>query len=658
MGEDKLPLAVEFALKCMRIGEVADVAAPAAYGVRASPLCGRRLRQRPGFLPRMAKVARKLRFLPAAPREIFNQAKAAEKEAKAEDKAKAEAEATVKATAMSSGDDVAAAEPSAPSPGRPPRLFRARVELLGVDPVHMLTEDRLVSKRILLRGPSLRTPRNGDLVTFFLAQLQPEGNEDEGEGVMSGAAEERQLTLVLGDAELPYSGLEHVLLSMREGERCVAKLGGRPLEPRICNGSVTAEEPAPVAEVRLRLFLQRCRRRDAISVPMAGAPIPGLRDKVTNPVLGKFELRPGPYRLNHEIGDGSMVLVAFAGGSAGSISTEANPRTLLSWRVGEGTVPSYLEAVVASMRLAESSAFDVPAEALAAALLGPHYEGRTPLRRVTLPALEPLVATLLGADAGAGEEDEEPLPECAVTSDWMSAGVSVAWEDIESEQLAPGLAGSTSFRLALVAASEAPDVCMLDDEEQRTYLERERGHGNALARLGRFAEATAAYNKALDAVRRTPLYKRLFPTENGRLQCTYTRDAVEMQADGAEKLDMADLEAYKASFVALHLNLSFCAAKAGQNAEARRHASAVLGADPDNPKAFFRRGSAAFAHGDYEEASKDLKRAAELQPEDRRVREELQSLQRHIKEHRQTEKNMYQSVFKSESRKETSGAEG
>ncbi len=74
MGDNKLPMAVEFAVKHMRVGEICEVRAPAVYSLQTSPLCGRSLRTQPGVLPKTDKVKRRHRFLPAAPRSVSEQA--------------------------------------------------------------------------------------------------------------------------------------------------------------------------------------------------------------------------------------------------------------------------------------------------------------------------------------------------------------------------------------------------------------------------------------------------------------------------------------------------------------------------------------------------------------------------------------------------------
>lgn len=74
MGSNQLPLAVEFAVKQMRVGERCEVRAPAVYSAMTSPLFGRSLRTQPGVLPKTEKVKRRHRFLPAAPKHISDQA--------------------------------------------------------------------------------------------------------------------------------------------------------------------------------------------------------------------------------------------------------------------------------------------------------------------------------------------------------------------------------------------------------------------------------------------------------------------------------------------------------------------------------------------------------------------------------------------------------
>jgi len=519
-----------------------------------------------------------------------------------------------------------------------------------VESIQVLTEDQRVSKQVLLPGQGRRTPRIGDLAVFSVAEP--------GDGDLGA-----QHKLLLGESMLPFDGLEHVLLSMKAGEQCLARLPAREKTSAALEASAAldshpkmAEAPRElpreeVRELEVVVTMHRWQRRD--SVPMA--PVGAGGDLADSPMLRKFELRPGPERLAHDIEYGSMVLVGLAPcrglDSESATAAAVDSPFVLSWRVGEGAVPGYLETAAASMRLMESAVFSAPCEAVSNAGVGPPYDGQTPLCRLALPKLDVLLADLLddrelyGSSDVVGSSSTLPpaLQECSPLYNWMAQGEAVRWEELELAQCMEGTAGA-SFKLALLAATEAPDVCAADDEVQQRYLATERAHGNALAKLGRFTEASLAYGKALDAVRRTPLYKALFPTERGRIQGAYTRDPGERESP-LEQLTPAAIDSWRASLVALHLNLALCAARGGDPAQARRHCSTVLGADPGNAKALFRRGSAAASQGDYDEALSDLQRAAELQPQDRAVREQLRELQRRMREHRETQRSMFRQAL-------------
>mmetsp|Transcript_41008 Transcript_41008/g.112813 ORF Transcript_41008/g.112813 Transcript_41008/m.112813 type:complete len:918 (-) Transcript_41008:113-2866(-) len=716
MGDDRLPLAVEFALRCMRVGEKALVTGPAAYAAKASPLCGRKLRNRgAGRLPAAGsaggggRVPRKLRFSPAAPNDLASRARAEKTRAARsslachKDRARVEANADPAATpAAASSESWGGGEPSAAATAPP--AFRAEVELLGIQTVSVLTEDGRVKKQLLCQGNrARRTPRLGDLVSFTLWEV----GEENGPGSYHRC--------LLGDGDLPEADLHVVLSSMYEGERCLAVLHHEPSDmkaasaanvqgavpadadatategaPPRCNGAVSADATTQRIR-RLVVAMHKWLRRDVVPVPLPGRVVEvdaeAQADANECPCLQKSELCPGPTRLAHAIEDGSIVLVglwSFGGdggvaeagstghqptteGCAAGCGAAADPRLLLSWRAGEGTVPGYLEAAVCRMRVAESAAFEMPLEDARKAPPGPSFEGQTPLRRMSMPELRPLVDVLLLGDeecqddirAGraaraslaeseedgtAGGETKPPpvqLPDSRTPDAWADLGEPVTWQELRLDTVA------ISFRLTLLAATEAPDVCLMDEQEQGACLERERARGNVLARAGRYAEAEVAYNKAVDVVRRTATYKALFPTEHGRITGAYTRDPCEAEnPDPLASLEGAEIEKRRSSFVALHLNLALCATKCGRPSDTRRHSSVVLGAEPNNVKALFRRGSAHIAQGDLSEALADLQRAAELEPQDRAVREELRLAKQRLTEHRQAEKAMFANAFK------------
>lgn len=64
-----------------------------------------------------------------------------------------------------------------------------------------------------------------------------------------------------------------------------------------------------------------------------------------------------------------------------ALLTEGASARLLSWRVGEGAVPAFMDVAVSSMRFSESAAFEAPLAVRQCRPEGPSYEGQTPLSR-------------------------------------------------------------------------------------------------------------------------------------------------------------------------------------------------------------------------------------------------------------------------------------
>ena len=125
-----------------------------------------------------------------------------------------------------------AQELGATPPASPP-MFRATVELLSMTCVLALTEDRSVTKRILCVGSSRRQPRRGDVRGRWSSRARCEvvtfsyGQEAEASSsctVALGEALRKGLLGGRGQEPLPFRGLYHVLLSMKEEERSLVRL--------------------------------------------------------------------------------------------------------------------------------------------------------------------------------------------------------------------------------------------------------------------------------------------------------------------------------------------------------------------------------------------------------------------------------------------------
>jgi tetratricopeptide (TPR) repeat protein len=97
--------------------------------------------------------------------------------------------------------------------------------------------------------------------------------------------------------------------------------------------------------------------------------------------------------------------------------------------------------------------------------------------------------------------------------------------------------------------------------------------------------------------------------------------------------------------IACYLNLAAAQLREGRNLEkVVKYCNEVLQAEPGNVKALFRRGKARNLLNDLEAAKEDLMAAAKLDPGNKDVRNELESVKQKLKAYREKEKEIYARV--------------
>jgi len=134
-----------------------------------------------------------------------------------------------------------------------------------------------------------------------------------------------------------------------------------------------------------------------------------------------------------------------------------------------------------------------------------------------------------------------------------------------------------------------------------------------------YRQAAARYNKAL----------------------THAAKFVDLSPDQRTEVDAMKLS--------LHLNIAMTWLKItdAENHldQAVRSCDEALALDGDCVKALFRRATAREAKGQYDEAKADLKRAAELAPDDSAVPKLMKRVDAQIERHKAKEKKMYGKMF-------------
>jgi len=117
----------------------------------------------------------------------------------------------------------------------------------------------------------------------------------------------------------------------------------------------------------------------------------------------------------------------------------------------------------------------------------------------------------------------------------------------------------------------------------------------------------------------------------------HTKRFFDMNAE--QKAEVAKLT------LSLQLNLAVCYAKLEQHKEAIKHCDAALELDDQSAKALFRRANARIALKAYDEASKDLKAAAKLAPEDKQVIKAQARVKKLVDHQKAKERKMYSKMF-------------
>ncbi|XP_046856847.1 peptidyl-prolyl cis-trans isomerase FKBP8-like isoform X2 [Xenia sp. Carnegie-2017] len=180
---------------------------------------------------------------------------------------------------------------------------------------------------------------------------------------------------------------------------------------------------------------------------------------------------------------------------------------------------------------------------------------------------------------------------------------SLGREDDEEGDIPPD--SVVTYNLELLSVANGPDVSNLTDEQRIDIGDQKRERGNDLYRREEFSLAVYSYNRALKY-----------------LGSSNSKDIVELR-------------------IKCWNNISACHLKAKEYMAARNTCDLVLGVDPDNVKALFRKGKVLRLQGEYEDSFKILKKANDLDPSNNLIRE-LYIVRQKYEESRQKERTMYQ----------------
>jgi len=203
-----------------------------------------------------------------------------------------------------------------------------------------------------------------------------------------------------------------------------------------------------------------------------------------------------------------------------------------------------------------------------------------------------------------------------VTAAYLQA---VAEDKAAEESKLEAASAQAAAERAAAGEDEDHDTRKLKFPDRLRLVTKNKEEGTELFQGGNFRPAAARYNKAL----------------------THAAKFVDLSPDQRKEVDAVKLS--------LNLNIAQCWLKItdAENHldQAIRACGDALDIDADSVKALFRRATAREAKGLYDEAKTDLKRAAELAPDDKAIPKLLTRVDAQIARQKAKEKKMYGKMF-------------
>ncbi|WCJ37930.1 Peptidyl-prolyl cis-trans isomerase FKBP65 [Euphorbia peplus] len=171
------------------------------------------------------------------------------------------------------------------------------------------------------------------------------------------------------------------------------------------------------------------------------------------------------------------------------------------------------------------------------------------------------------------------------------------------------------YEIELVSFVKDKESWDMNTEEKIEAAGKKKEEGNALFKAGKYARATKRYEKAVKYIE----YDTSFSDEEKK------------QA--------------KALKVACNLNNAACKLKLKEYKEAEKLCTKVLEADGRNVKALYRRAQAYIQLADLDLAEFDVKKALEIDPDNREIKLEYKTLKEKMREFNKKEAKFYGNMF-------------
>lgn len=171
------------------------------------------------------------------------------------------------------------------------------------------------------------------------------------------------------------------------------------------------------------------------------------------------------------------------------------------------------------------------------------------------------------------------------------------------------------YEITLNSFEKSMESWQLDPDQKVVQAKMFKEKGTKFFKEGKFDIAASRYNRVIDFIEH------------------------EISLKGDAEVERKNL------LQAGRLNLALCKMKVGDYLHTKNLCSKVIEENPENEKAWFRRGEAGFLLNDWENAKNDFEKAVELDPENKAAKNKVALCEQKIKIHKQREKKTFANMF-------------
>ncbi|CAI8612500.1 unnamed protein product [Vicia faba] len=171
------------------------------------------------------------------------------------------------------------------------------------------------------------------------------------------------------------------------------------------------------------------------------------------------------------------------------------------------------------------------------------------------------------------------------------------------------------YEVELVSYDKEKESWDMNTEEKIEAAGKKKEEGNALFKAGKYERASKRYEKAVKNIE----YDSSFSEEEKKLSKTLK--------------------------IASYLNNAACKLKLKEYKDAERLCTKVLDIESTNVKGLYRRAQASMQLGDLDLAEIDVKKALEVEPDNREVKLEYRNLKEMVKEYNKKQAKFYGNMF-------------